>query len=422
MNIGRIDKQILKIMNASKTVRKISLGDRESKFRQEACYRISGITGVPLSEIQELTVNASFDNLTFLKALSNKFHYNRAHSIKEQPEHLLNIYSIVEKPTAQHLNILRKTNDSFESLEKIFSLAKNKEALLFVEDLQYNELKHSNYASKIIIDLLSSKNADRYIANTERYSSYLELNADNKDAVKNLDRLIETGKFSRFRFDAKLAVTNLFRKQRVETAMAGKTNDLEMMYTKDREGFLKNIIKYFMPAKKSPEEETKAVVVEMYGSLNSANSKLRNAIVERFKKPASANNPEELAEMQKLFARIDKDKDANIFVQKAISKDLRLNSIAELNEIIDTIPLKKANIFFNNTKRIIEKTEGEERKTALILEMENPFYEAKNPKKHSAKMVRMFADNTTEKDDFFTRAYKTIENKINQYKYSKLSA
>ena len=422
MNIGKIDKQVLKIINVAKTVRKVSLGDRESKLKQEACYKISGITGLPLSEIQQLTVNASFDNITFLKALSNKFHYNVAHSMKEQPEHLLNIYSKVEKPTAQHLNILRKTNDSFESLEKIFSLAKDKEALQFVEDLQYNELRHSNFASKIIVDLLSSRNADRYIANTERYSSYLELNADNKDAAKNLDKLIETGKFSRFRFDAQLAVKNLFKKQRVETAMAGKTKDLEIMYSKDREGFLKNIIKNFMPAKCTPKEETKAVVVEMYGSLNSANSQLRNAIVERFRKPASADNTKEIAEMQKLFARIDTDKDANIFIQKAISKDLRLNSIAELNEIIDTVPLKKANIFFNNTKRIIEKTEGEERKTALILEMENPFYEAKNQKKHSAKMVRMFADNTVEKDDIFTKAYKIIENKINQYRYSKLSA
>ena len=422
MNIGKIDRQVLKIMNAARTVRKVSLGERESKLKQETCYRISGITGVPLSEIQELTINANPDNLTFLKALSNKFHYNRAHSIKEPPEHLLNIYSIVDKPTAQHLNILRKNNDSFEALEKIFTLAKDKEALQFVEDLQYNELKNSSYASKIIIDLLSSKNADRYIANTEKYSSYLELNADNKDAVKILDNLIETGKFSRFRFDAKLAVKNLFRKQRVETAMAGKTNDLEMMYSKEREGFLKNIIKNFMPAKNTPKEETKAIVVEMYGSLNSANSKLRNAIVERFRKPASSDNTKELAEMQKLFTRIDTDKDANTFVQKAISKDLRLDSIAELNEIIDIIPLKKANIFFNNTKRIIEKTDGEERKTALIIEMENPFYEAKNPRKHSAKMIRMFADNTAEKDDIFTKAYKIIENKINQYRYSRLSA
>lgn len=422
MNIGKIDKQVLKIMNVAKTVRKVSLGDRESKFKQEACYRISGLTGVPLSEIQKMTVNAGIDNLTFLKALSNKFHYNRAHSIKEQAEHVLNIYSIVEKPTAQHLNILRKTNDSFESLEKIFSLAKNKETLQFIEDLQYNELKHSNIASKIIIDLLSSKNADRYIANTERYSSYLELNSDNKDAVKTLDKLIEAGKYSRFRFDAQLAVNKMFRLQRIETAMAGKNKDLEVMYSKEREGFLKNIIKNFMPVKNTPKEETKAVVVEMYGSLNSANSKLRNAIVESFKNPTASNNQEELAEMQKLFARIDSDKDVNIFVQKAISKDLRLNSIAELNEIIDTIPLKKANIFFNNTKRIIETTEGEERKTALIVEMENPFYKAKNPKKHSAKMVRMFADNTAEKDDIFTKVYKIIENKINQYRYSKLSA
>lgn len=422
MNIARIDKQVLKMMNKARVVRKVDLGQREYKFAQEMRNRISGLTGLPLSEIKNLTERAGYDNFTFLKTLSNKFNFNRAHSIKDNPEHLLNIYSMVDKPTALHLNIVRKSSDSFESLEKIFSLAKDEKALQFVEDLQYKELKNSKISSKIIVDLLSSKNADRYIYNTERYSSYLELNAENLDAVKNLDNLIDSGKYNRLRFDAQLAIKTLFKKQRIGTAMAGKSEDLEKMYTKDRENFLTKLVNSFIPVTKAPKEETKAIVVNMYDSLNSANSSLRNAIIEKFKRTPSVDKFAELVEMQKLFTKIDNDKEANKFIQKAVSKDLRVDSIAELNEIIDTVPLKKANIFFNNTKRIIETTEGEERKTALILEMENPFYQAKKPKSHKAKMVRMFEDNRAQNDDIFTKAFKFVENKINQYRYSKLSA
>ena len=73
----------------------------------------------------------------------------------------------------------------------------------------------------------------------------------------------------------------------------------------------------------------------------------------------------ELREMQALFDRIDSDEEAHKFVKKAINKDMKINSIAELNEVLDTVSLKKANVFFNNVKRIVELSYGEERKTAF---------------------------------------------------------
>lgn len=420
MNIGKIDKQVLKIIDTARTIRRVEPGAKEYKYMQEACYKFSDIIDCPVSELQTLTKGATIDQFTFLRTMVNKFNHKKLHSVKEPSNHIFNIYSMVEKPSATHLNIVRKTNDSFEAIEKIFALAKDKETLQYVEDLQYNELKDSHNASKIIVDLLSSKNKDRFVANPERYSSYLKLNADNKDAVKNLDDLIETGKYNRFRYDAKFAVNKLFRKQRIEVALSGKTDDLEQMYTKDRAKFLKLLVKDFMPARKTPQEETKNVVVNMYGSLNSKNAKLRNAIVERFKHTPLKDKQAEIVEMQKLFDTIDNNKYARTFVRKAIIKDLNVSSIAELNEVIDSAPLKKANIFFNNAKRIIERSSGEERKNALIFELENPFFEPQTPKASNARMIRMFEG--TQKEDWITRTYKKIENKINQYRFYRMSA
>ena len=53
--------------------------------------------------------------------------------------------------------------------------------------------------------------------------------------------------------------------------------------------------------------------------------------------------------------------------------------------------------------------------------MENPFFESKAPKKGNARLVRIFADKH-QKDDIFTKMYKFVENKVNQYRYSRLSA
>lgn len=421
MNISKINSQVLKIMNVAKVIRKVEVTPKEYKYMHDACYQFSNITGQPVTKLQEVTKGATLDQFTFLRTMVNKFNNQRLHSIEDNSEHILNIYSMVEKPTAQHLNIVRKSKDSFETLEKIFSLAKNEDALQYVENLQYGELKNSKYASKIIIDLLSSKNLDRYMFNPERYSSYIELHANKEDAIKKLDELIETGRFSKFRSDAKLAVNRIFKKQRVETAMSGKNEELEKMYTKDRVNFLSSVVNNFIPLRKVPKEDTKSVIVNMYSSLDKANAKLRQAVVDRFKNAPVKDRAAEIVEMQALFKKIDKDSDAKTFVQKAIDKDLKIGSIAELNEILSITPLKKANIFFNNAKRIIENSTGEERKTALIVELENPFFESKAPKTGKTRIVRMFADRP-KKEDIFTRTAKIIENKINQYRYSRLSA
>ena len=420
MNIAKIDRQVLKMLDAARTVRKVELGPKEYKFMKEACYRFSEVTGRPLSEVQNLTRGATIDQFTFLRTMVNKFNYKKLHSIQDRSDHIFNIYSMVEKPSAQHLNIVRKTNDSFESIEKIFSLAKDEESLEFVENLQYNEFKDADNASKLIIDLLSSKNRDRYIANTERYSSYLKLNANNKDAVKNLDKLLDTGDYNRLRYDAQFAIKKLFRKQRIGTALAGKTEDLEKMYTKDRAKFLKLLVRDFLPAKKAPKEETKAVVVDMYGSLNPENAKLRSAIVERFKYTPMGKKPAEIVEMQKLFNTIDTNKDAQVFVKKAITKDLNVGTIEELNEILETAPLKKANIFFNNAKRIIEQASREERKTALVQELENPFYKPKQPV--AKKRIFSISNPYEQQEGFLSRTARIIENKFNQYRYSHMVA
>ena len=420
MNISRIDRKVLKIISTAKTIKVVTTGAKERKFMNDSYYRFSEVMGQPLSTIQNLTKDATMDQFTFLKTMVNKFNYEKVNSIKDSSDHILNIYSMVEKPTVQHLNIVRKTKDSFESVEKIFSLAKDDKTLRYVEDLQYGELKNSKNPSKIIIDLLNSKNLDKYMFRPERYSSYIELHANEEDAIKKLDKLVDAGKFSRFRSDAQLAVKKLFKQQRIEVAMAGKTSDLENMYTKDRANFLTTLVNNFIPARKAPKEETKSVVVDMYGTMDSSNAKLRQTVAERFSNLPVKDRTAEIVEMQTLFNRIDKDNDAKTFVQKAINKDLKIASIAELNEVLDNTPLKKANIFFNNAKRIIERSTGEERKQALTVELENPFFESKAPKEQK-RMVRMFSDRP-QKDDFFTKTAKIIENKINQYRYSRMSA
>ena len=392
--------------------------NREAKYMQEACNKLSGLLGEPTFTIVELTKNSDMKRFSFLQKMVNKYNFQNKDNITSNPESVLNIYSMVEKPTPMHFSIVSKTKDSFESIEKIFSLANDEKTLEFVQDVQYGALKDSDFTSKIIIDMLSSKNRDKYINNAKNYTSYLKLHADNKEAISNLDKLIDSGKFSKLRSDAQLAVKNLMKKQNMKVAMAGKTSNLEAAFTSERESFLNKIVNNFIPRKNEPTDATKNTVVDMYETLNAENTKLRYEIMDRFKYNRN-DKTAEIIEMKVLFDRIDKDKEAKKFIQKAIIKDLKIPSIAELNEVLDTVPLRKANVFFNNAKRIIEQASGEERKSALVNELENPFFKAKEPHK-KAKIIRMYSPYERQ-EGFLSKTARFIENKINQFIYNHMA-
>ena len=413
MQINNINGQNIKGLHINNLINRQPL--KQSKYVQETCYKMCELTGISSEQILDLTKNANIDKFNFLKTLAYKFHKQNFYKIEDDSQHILNIYNIVDTPSALHFDIVKRNKDSFDKIEKIFSLAQDEKSLEFVQLLQYDILKNKENPSKTIIDLLSSKNRQLFIEKPEKYSSYLKLYADEKDAVKVLDSLIESKSYSRFKFDAQYAVSKLMKNKRFATAMSGKTGVLEKLYTKERADFLNKIIKAFIPAKTEPKETTKAIVVELYGTLNKNNADLRQSIISSFKSNKPENMTDEINAMQKLFNKIDTDPDAKKFVIKAINKDLRVNSIMELNEIIENTPLKKANIFFNNAKRIIELSGGEERKSALVNELENPFFE---PQKK--KISRMFEPK--QNNNIFIQLTKMIENKYNQFLYNRIAA
>ena len=418
MQVNKINSQSIKGINLARFMQSSVHKTKKYKYMKDSCSKFGEILGQSTAKLVSITEGADIKQFNFLKTMVNKFNKQKYHNIMDDSEYVLKIYSIVEKPNLAHINIVSHSNDSFEFLEKIFLFARDEKSLEFVQNMQHDILRDAKNPSKIIADLLASKNKDKFVNKPERYASYLKLHANDEKVVSNLDSLIDSGKYSRFHSDAQLAIKNLMKKQNIGIAMSGKSLDLVHMYTKDRANFLTKIVMNFMHSKKSPKEETKAAVVHMYGTLDSANAKLRSSVIEMFKNTPVKDKAAELIDMQTLFNKIDNDAEAKKFVQKTVDSDLRLASIAELNEILENTPLKKANIFFKNAKRIIEKSTGDERKNALVVELENPFFESKQPKVKNARMIHMF-EKRNEDDGFFNRAYKIIENKINRYRYSR---
>jgi len=388
---------------------------KEQKYMKLACNKISNQIGIAESTLLELTQNVDSSRFKFLERMASKFKIQNARKVTDAPEHVLNIYSMIENPIPEHFNILERAKGSFEKIEKIFSLAKDEKSLGFVQNIQYDVLRNTDDSSKIIIDLLNSKNKDKYIENLKAISSYLKLNAGSENAVQKLDELFDSGNFNKLKFDAQFAVRKLMRKKAINNSLSEKTKFLEEEYTKERGNFLKEIFKSFIPKKNTLNKTSQDAVINMYESANKNNAKLRKAVIEQFKSDLVHGKTYELSDLNILFDKIDNNNDVKKFIQKAVKKDLRVHSISELNEILDNIPLKKANLFFNNAKRIIESTNGEERKKALLTELENPFFEPLKSIKNEKKLrITAYA----RPESMTSKLIRYIENEINKLRYN----
>ena len=141
----------------------------------DACERYGNIIGVRTSELLELTKDANETRMQFLKSLVTNYNarnFTRAGNLKEDPNGLIETFKTVENPEIAHFGIVKNTYAPLELLPKLFTVATDKKSLEFVQTMQHDVLGGDKEAIKIITDLLSSKNKQEYIKNSEKYVSY----------------------------------------------------------------------------------------------------------------------------------------------------------------------------------------------------------------------------------------------------------
>ncbi len=382
----------------------------------ETSNYIGNIIGQPTSAVEKIIIGANQSRLNFLKDLVKKYNlrnYNLPYNLKEDSTPLLDIYKNIEHPEPAHFDVLRKSNDSFEYIKQIFDIADETKSLDFVLNLQRNILKSSSNSAQTIIDLLSSKNKQEYINNITKFESYLRLNSDRKDAVLKLDSLIQADKYDSKKYDSMLAIKKLLQHKNINKFAGDMENILVKNYTKERSEFLKVLTTDYLARKTNLQNLNKNLIAELYNSTTAENYELRISALNKFRLLAKDSKDGELSEIKKLFAKIDNNQDAKQFITNSINRDLPVSSVKELNTVIETTDLHKANYFFNNTKRIVALSEGQERLDALKTELENPFFEPKEKRK--SKILHIY-DNYTD-NGIINRAKKYLLNKIDIFMF-----
>lgn len=410
------------LMPKARTISSIN----KQEVLQDECSRFGSIIGVQTSDLINMTKNTTLTRFKFLKSLVTKYNarnFSLGANSKEDPQALIEAFKVVTDPHMAHFNIISKSDAPFSEIEPLLKAAKDKKSLEFVQKMQHEVLGGSKNSFKLMTDMLNSPNKSEYIKNPGAYSSYLKINQNNKDAIKELDELIKSGTYNQRAFDAKVVIADILKGENVRAAIGTQEKFLEQNYTKEGGEFLKSILFDFLAFKKNLSKEDYDEILKMYKTANVKNIQTRLDILKRFrvlKKNDNNDTPKsEIREMKKLFDRMDSDKSSANFVYKVLGDDIKVPTIRELNTILDVVPSKKAEIFHKNIARICRYTDEKERIAALKNEVENPFFITEY---YAQLMDDSIKAGFSKKESKISRMARSLENKINKMRYNRISS
>ena len=385
---------------------------------QSSSMLIGHLLGETPSNVEKIINNVSASRVQFLKDLAKKYNIRNAELPlvkKESKDELFQIFNTIKEPLPAHFDVLRMIRDGFDSIKTIFSLANDEKSLEFVSSLQRDTLRNKSNQSTTIIDILSSKNRAEYIDNIDKYASYLKLNSDRVDALKELDKSIEKKSYNEKKYDAQLAIKKLMQFKTVRDYAKPLNSNLIKNYTPEHGTFLWHMSNRLMHKRLDAKQVNKVDFLDLYKTTSKENLKLRLAVLDNFKYSPKTDNVDELKELKKLFKKIENNEEAKKFVANAVGQGLAVNSVAELNSVIENVYLKKANYFFENVRRIVALSEGEERRLALKNELENPFF---TPKQKRITRIWKVRDNVQDYG-IFEKIQKFIQNKVKVFIFNK---
>lgn len=398
--------------------------ERVQSMVDDACWRYGNIIGLKTSAMRELTQSADEIKMQFLKSLVTNYNvrnFTRKWNLKEEPDGLVEAFKAVEAPTMAHFNIVKHTDAPLGTLSKLFRAATDKESLEFVQKMQHEVLGGKKEAMKIITDMLTSENKQAYMKNNGEYLSYLKINKENGNAIKELDKMIADGTYDKKNFDAKIAIKTLMKNKVLKQNLGENTKYLEQHYSPAGEMFIKSIFSDYLAHKKGLTPDDFSEILKMYKTSTSENINTRLDVLNKFKYATAKRSPDaarsEIKSMKKLFDRMDSDKSSAKFVVKVLDDDIKAKSIKDIAGVLDVVPSEKAEIFHKNISRIVRFTDEEERIEALKKEVENPFFITEKSAKALEDSIN---SGFVKKESAIGKMVRFIENKYNIMKYHRI--
>ena len=347
--------------------------------------RIASYLSIDEADIAKAAAYASGRQLNFLEKLSqafNSLNFYKDATKQDNPQIVLDIFKSVKRPTDEHILFAEHNKTSFRDIQDIFTLTGRDYNALDLANYIQNELyKGNNDSVRVIKEMLQSPYRDSYTRNIDDYYSYLTLNSNNKNAIKELDELLKTNRFSKKFFDQELDIAETLTHIPTGKTELFNSENLHKYYSKEGNQILSLIpfdnLPYDNPDNLKAIEET---LLDIYRTTNADNISIRKRLINRLNylsnySPEFCKDTGALTALKNLFERTDENKHLEKFIDMAISEQLNFNTIGELTEILETVHPKKAIIFFDNLRDIVATTKGNDRIKALKEHLCDPVFE-----------------------------------------------
>ncbi len=386
-----------------------------------SCADMGKKLGIPSRTIKSLLNCASKKQIDFMENLTeyyNARNWSFAGDLKEDSQLVIDIYKMVEKPTPQHKNLIDYSEVPLKTLKNLFVAAQDKKSLEFVSNMQTKVLDGSKKSAEIITAMLNSRHKENYITDFSRYKSYILLNREDENVVKNLDNLVSSGKYNAKTYDSMLAVKEILNYSALSDNLAEYADKLSANYSAEGKALMDKIAVNFLAYRKGLSKQDYAHIVDIYSTTTKENLSLRLNLIDKFKYSYTDGYSKisDTEALKLLFDRIDANNVTASFVTKALGDDINVKSIEELISILNLVPPKKAEIFHKNISNIVRyTTEHEERVAALESEVENPFFITPQFKYQKDEAVK-YGFNATESK--WQTLMTKLENEYNIRKYN----
>ena len=392
---------------------------KKATFSPNSLSRIAGILRLSRNDVYTHTRQMNQRQYNFFEALTEKYnqmyHYSEK---KENPQIIFKLAELIQSPETAHIKALDNISGSFENLAKIFRSITDKKDLEFARNFEKLVFNEKSHAENILPDILASENKEEYINHINRYRSYLKLNKDNENAVKDLDKMLSEGTYTRAKYDKQRDLEKFFEVfPNNHTLTAEQISDY---YTPEGIEFIHEFShNYHVPANFS--DKAKEDLLQMYKTCRRENISMRKYILDKFQLVTynAEDFNEEISAMRSIFEKIDNDKYVTKFLDKFLTNTNNIESLRALNEILDSVPADKAFVFHKNLSRLINITKpGKERVETLQKELTNPLYENEISKSKNRLKKLSVEYGYTEPDSKFDKISARIENIFNKIRYS----
>jgi len=356
-----------------------------SSEKFEHTYRhIADLVGVDDNVIKTAVKGVSSKRLSLLKVMAGRYnskYFYAPQELKENPQTLMDIFNSVKRPSSDHFFIMSYVHGSFEHLKNILNLVDSKKDMALIKKLQKEIIQRDKSATTLITDMLSSRHKKEYAKNFSDYKPYLKLNIKDKDAVKKLDTLVDKGLYDANEAAIDYEVKSILSRVSSSDAKFLNADNIKKYYSPEGAEVLETTLSDYLLFRKDVSiQEIEKDILSIYKTTTKKNVDLRLDVLEKLKytsptKNSNKTEKEEVKEIRTLFDRIDANKHVRNFVKKALLSKLDTNTAGEINEILEATSPKEADVYFENIKRIVNRTSKDERISEMLKGLKNPLYD-----------------------------------------------